>query len=238
MREVVFDTETTGLDCLNGDRLIEVGCVELLNHIPTGRTFHRYINPRRAVSDGAVAVHGLTDEFLRGQPAFEHIVEAFAEFVGDSPIIAHNAGFDRGFINMELGLCGWAAYEESRFVDTLLLARRRHPNGPNNLDALCARYGIDRSRRTLHGALLDAEILAEVYLELLGGRQATLALGMLRESAATLVTIQSVKPRPRPLSPRLTPEEQERHADFLADFGAPPIWSRYRDARLPEAPAA
>ena len=129
MREIVFDTETTGLDCLTGDRLIEIGCVELLNHIPTGRTFHGYVNPRRPVAYEASLVHGLTDEFLRGQPGFEEVVEAFCEFVGDSMLVAHNAGFDRGFINMELGLCGRAPFEEHRFVDTLVLARRRHPNG-------------------------------------------------------------------------------------------------------------
>ncbi len=227
MREIVFDTETTGLDCLKGDRLIEIGCVELLNHIPTGRTFHRYINPRRAVSDGAVSVHGLTDAFLRDQPAFEDVVDAFIEFVGDSPLVAHNAGFDRGFINMELGLCGRAPIEEHRFVDTLLLARRRHPNGPNTLDALCTRYGIDNSARTLHGALLDAQILAEVYLELLGGRQATLALGGLQQGTATLALQRGVEARPRPLVPRLAPEDAVAHAAFLADLGDAPLWRRY-----------
>jgi DNA polymerase III subunit epsilon len=228
MREIVFDTETTGLDPLSGDRLIEVGCVELLNHIPTGRTFHRYINPRRAVSEGAASVHGLTDEFLRGQPAFDAIVDAFGEFVGDSPLIAHNAGFDRGFINMELRLCGRPLLEEHRFVDTLLLARRRHPNGPNSLDALCTRYGIDNSARTLHGALLDAEILAEVYLELLGGRQATLALGTRRRDGATIALARGgIEARPRALLPRLTPDDAEAHAAFLATLGGAPLWSRY-----------
>ena len=153
MREIVFDTETTGLDCLSGDRLIEIGCVELLNHIPTGRTFHQYVNPRRAVSTEALLVHGLTDEFLRSHPCFEDVADAFADFVGDGVLIAHNAGFDRAFINHELGLCGRPALAEHRFIDTLLLARRRHPNGPNSLDALCARYGIDNSARVKHGAL-------------------------------------------------------------------------------------
>ena len=147
MREIVFDTETTGLDCLTGDRLIEIGCVELLNHIPTGRTFHAYINPRRPVAYEAALVHGLTDDFLRSQPGFEEVVDELSEFVGDSALIAHNAGFDRGFINMELGLCGRVALAEHRFVDTLVLARRRHPNAPNSLDALCARYAIDTSAR-------------------------------------------------------------------------------------------
>jgi DNA polymerase III subunit epsilon len=231
VREIVFDTETTGLDWLNGDRLIEIGCVELLNHIPTGRTFHAYINPRRAISAGAALVHGLTDEFLRGSPCFEDIAEAFSEFVADSTLVAHNATFDREFINLELGLCQRAAIEEHRFIDTLLLARRRHPNGPNSLDALCTRYGIDNSARVRHGALLDAEILAEVYLELLGGRQATflltsaapLALG----AAATGIAI---KPRPRPLPSRLTEEDERAHWAFLATLGSEPLWSRYRGA--------
>jgi DNA polymerase-3 subunit epsilon len=234
MREIVFDTETTGLDFQSGDRLIEIGCVELLNHISTGRTFHCYINPRRAVSEGAVAVHGLTDEFLRGQKCFEEIAEAFAEFVGDSPLVAHNAGFDRGFINMELGLCGRPHFEEHRFIDTLTLARRRHPNGPNSLDALCARYGIDNSARTLHGALLDAEILAEVYLELLGGRQATLALGTLDRARATYTLARKIEARPRPLSPRVTPDDAAAHAAFVAGLGNAPVWQRYL---APEAAA-
>ena len=229
MREIVFDTETTGLDCQNGDRLIEVGCVELLNHIPTGRTFHKYVNPRRAVSAEASAVHGLTDAFLTDKPGFEQIVDGLIEFVGDSRLVAHNAGFDRDFINMELGLCSRAPIEANRFIDTLQLARRRHPNGPNSLDALCARYGIDNSTRTKHGALLDAEILAEVYLELLGGRQATLSLGSLgRGASATTDTAQKVAPRPHPLPPRLTREDESAHAAFLADLGGDPLWGRYR----------
>ena len=230
MREIVFDTETTGLDHLNGDRLIEIGCVELLNHIATGRTFHCYVNPRRAVSDGAVSVHGLTDEFLRTQKPFEEVVDSFVEFVGDSQLVAHNAGFDRGFINMELGLCRRPSFEEQRFVDTLMLARRRHPNGPNSLDALCARYGIDNSARTLHGALLDAEILAEVYLELLGGRQATLALGTLSRSGATFALARAIEPRPKPLALRLTPEDESAHAAFVAGLGGAPVWARYLEA--------
>jgi DNA polymerase-3 subunit epsilon len=227
MREIVIDTETTGLEWLKGDRLIEVGCVELLNHIPTGRTYHAYINPRRAVSSEAVQVHGLTDEFLREKPCFEEVVEEFWEFLGDSMLIAHNASFDRAFVNMELGLCNRATIEERRFVDTLMLARRRHPNGPNGLDALCARYGIDNSARLKHGALLDAEILAEVYLELLGGRQATFAL-----SAAPLATVAATiarrsLQRPNPLPPRLTAEAETAHRDFVKGLGASPLWLRY-----------
>ncbi len=237
MREIVFDTETTGLDCLNGDRLIEIGCVELLNHIPTGRTFHKYINPRRAVSLEAVEVHGLTDAFLADHPVFDGIVDEFLDFVGDSKLVAHNAGFDRDFINMELGLCGHPAIEGHRFVDTLMLARRRHPNGPNSLDALCARFGIDNSSRTKHGALLDAEILAEIYLELLGGRQATLVLGSHGSVGEEAITIVKVEPRPHPLPSRLTVEDQRAHAAFLAELGDSPLWSRYRKME-PAAPAA
>jgi DNA polymerase-3 subunit epsilon len=235
MREIVFDTETTGLDCLNGDRLIEIGCVELLNHIPTGRTFHRYINPRRAVSAEALLVHGLTDEFLRSHPCFEEIADAFADFIGDAVLVAHNAGFDRVFINHELGLCRRAPIDEHRFVDTLLLARRRYPNGPNSLDALCARYGIDNSSRVKHGALLDAEILAEVYLELLGGRQATLSLGVRGGAVAATTAIHVAAPRPRPLPSRLTLEDELAHAAFVAGLGNGAIWQRYRPLQAGQA---
>lgn len=232
MREIVFDTETTGLDCLMGDRLIEIGCVELLNHIPTGRTFHAYVNPRRSVPYEAASIHGLTDEFLRDHPGFEEVVDAFCDFVGESALIAHNAGFDRGFINMELGLCGRTPMAEHRFVDTLILARRRHPNAPNSLDALCARYAIDTSARTKHGALVDARILAEVYLELMGGRQASLSLGVLSQASAIVATIGAVRMRPRPLLPRLTTEDEQAHHAFLAGLGAAPLWLRYRASEL------
>lgn len=228
MREIVFDTETTGLDCLNGDRLIEIGCVELLNHIPTGRNFHAYINPKRSISADAVQVHGLTEAFLRDHPCFEHIVEEFHDFVGDAPLIAHNAAFDRGFINMELTLCGRQMLHDHRFVDTLVLARRRHPNGPNSLDALCARYGIDNSARKKHGALLDAEILAEVYLELLGGRQATFALGIGIRSAASMNRPALLASRPRPLPPRVHTADQHAHAEFVGGLAGGSLWSRYR----------
>jgi DNA polymerase-3 subunit epsilon len=233
MREIVFDTETTGLDCLTGDRLIEIGCVELLNHVPSGRTFHAYVNPRRPIAYEASRVHGLTDDFLRGQPAFENVVDAFFEFVGDSVLIAHNAGFDRGFINMELGLCGRSALGEHRFVDTLVLARRRHPNAPNSLDALCARYAIDTSARAKHhGALVDAKILAQDYLELMVGRQSSLSLASLTQISAAVETIRLVRMRPRPLLPRLTAEDEGAHQAFLAGLGATPLWLRYRAAEF------
>lgn len=227
MREIVFDTETTGLECLKGDRLVEIGCVEILNRIPTGRSFHCYINPQRSVHPEAVQVHGLDDAFLRDKPTFDAIVEEFLDFVGDSALVAHNATFDRGFINMELGLCRRAVFEDHRFVDTLMLARRRHPNGPNSLDALCARYGIDNSKRTKHGALLDAEILAEVYIELLGGRQATFALGSAAQLVTTRSVVRKVGPRPAPLAARISADDLAAHAQYVAAMSREPLWNRY-----------
>ena len=176
MREIVFDTETTGLDAAGGDRLVEIGCIELINHIPSGRTFHSYINPQHPVHPDAEAIHGLSNEFLADKPVFREIADDFVEFLQDSPLVAHNAAFDKAFINMELAQCGITELPDERFIDTLQIARRRHPGSPNSLDALCARYNIDNSSRTLHGALLDSEILADVYVELIGGRQTMFAL--------------------------------------------------------------
>ncbi|MBZ8133533.1 DNA polymerase III subunit epsilon [Afifella sp. IM 167] len=228
MREIVFDTETTGLDALRGDRLIEIGCVEIINRIPTGRAYHAYINPKRSISPDAVAVHGLTEAFLADKPCFNDCVAEFLEFVGDAPLVAHNASFDRGFINMELRLAGKPVIADDRFVDTLVLARRRHPGGQNSLDALCARYGIDNSARTKHGALLDAEILAEVYVELQGGRQALLALGSLGEESGGGLTIRKVGARPEPLAPRLSPEARAAHRAFVAaEMGADSLWAKF-----------
>lgn len=231
MREIVFDTETTGLDCRNGDRLIEIGCVEIINRIPTGRTFHAYLNPRRPVSAEAVLVHGLNDEFLRDKPIFEAIAEEFADFVGASTLVAHNASFDCGFINMELELCRRALIEDHRFVDTLQLARRRHPNGPNSLDALCARYGIDSRTRTKHGALLDAELLAEVYIELLGGRQATFSLSSAPLAAATLIAERGVRTRPQSLPPRIGAAEIAAHRAYVCALGKSVLWDKYPPAQ-------
>ncbi|WP_128290459.1 DNA polymerase III subunit epsilon [Afifella aestuarii] len=225
MREIVFDTETTGLDALKGDRLIEIGCVEIINRIATGRFYHAYINPGCAISPDAVAVHGLTEEFLRDKPAFLECVGDFLEFVGDAPLVAHNASFDRGFINMELAKAGYSVIPDDRFVDTLMLARRRHPGGMNSLDALCARYGIDNSKRTKHGALLDAEILAEVYVELQGGRQALLALGSFSEGGTNTGTLRQVGPRPQPLPSRLNKEMRAQHRAFVeAEMGEDALW--------------
>ena len=177
MREIVFDTETTGLDPHTGDRLVEIGCIEMINRFPTGSVFHRYVNPERDMPDGAFRVHGLSIEFLKDKPLFAQIVDELVEFIGDAPLVAHNAMFDLGFLNAELKRAGKELVNRDRLVDTLMLARRRHPGASNKLDDLCVRYKIDNGRRTKHGALLDAELLAEVYIELVGGRQTTLGLG-------------------------------------------------------------
>jgi DNA polymerase-3 subunit epsilon len=228
LREIVLDTETTGLDPYQGHRMVEIGCVELINRIPSGQVFHRYLNPERDVPAEAFAVHGLSYDRLKAEPCFLEIVEDLLNFIGDSPLVAHNATFDLGFVNAELERAGCPAIGRDRLVDTLMLARRRHPGGPNNLDGLCVRYGIDNSRRTKHGALLDAEILAEVYLELIGGRQASLTLvdtGSPATSAGHVAIV--VKPRPTPLLPRITAEERDAHVAFIAKLGTGAIWRDY-----------
>ena len=203
VREIVIDTETTGLDPLQGHRMVEIGCIELVNRFPSGRTFHRYLNPEREVPAEAYEVHGLSNDFLRDKPFFAEVADELVAFIGDAPLVAHNALFDLGFINAELDRCAKTLVPRDRLVDTLMLARRRHPAGPNGLDHLCARYGIDNSRRTKHGALLDAELLAEVYVELIGGRQASLILVEAGRSAASAGNGAIVLPRPVPLKPRL-----------------------------------
>ncbi len=227
MREIVFDTETTGLNALGSDRLVEIGCVELHNHIATGQTFHAYLNPGRAVPADAVAIHGLDDAFLSDKPAFAAIVDGFLEFVDNSPLVAHNATFDRGFINMELRRLERPEFPDERFVDTLVLARRRHPAGPNSLDALCARYKIDNSARTKHGALLDAEILAEVYVELLGGRQPDLDLSQATDATIVAASQTTTAQRPAPLSPRLSATDVTAHQAFVKDLGKKALWLKY-----------
>src|SRR5205807_448257 len=210
MREIVLDTETTGLDPYQGHRLIEIGCIELVNRIPSGQYFHRYLNPERDVPAEAIEVHGLAAEFLNDKPRFADIAEELLGFLGDAPLVAHNAIFDLGFLNAELDRAGKISVKAERLVDTLLLARRKHPAGPNRLDDLCTRYGIDNSRRSKHGALLDAEILAEIYLELIGGRQASLILhGGDREGYPARNGSAAVPPRPTPLIPRLSEAERE-----------------------------
>ncbi|WP_420394277.1 DNA polymerase III subunit epsilon [Acuticoccus sp.] len=222
MREIVLDTETTGLDPASGDRVVEIGAVEVLNAIPTGNVFHRYINPERDMPDDAFRVHGLSAAFLKDHPQFGDVAEEFCAFVGADRVVAHNASFDVAFLNHELSRCGRPAIAPHRVVDTLAIARRKH-GGANSLDALCTRYGIDASRRTKHGALLDAELLAEVYLELSGGRQATFVLG--RGAAGDTVVGGRARhgPRPTPLAPRLTDAQRAAHAAFVATL-VDPLW--------------
>ncbi|HET6374815.1 MAG TPA: DNA polymerase III subunit epsilon [Methylocella sp.] len=226
MREIVLDTETTGLDPADGHRIVEIGCVELLNAIPTGEIFHAYVNPGRDMPEEAFRVHGLSTEFLAGHPSFAGIAADFVKFTGGARIVAHNAEFDLRFLNAELALLGMELIAKERVVDTLALARRRFPGGPNNLDALCARFGIDTSRRTKHGALLDAEILAEVYAELLGGRQAALMLGEAGSAEAARSGTLLLK-RPHPLPPRVNGEDLESHRAFVSGLGPAPLWSIY-----------
>ncbi len=234
LREIVLDTETTGLDARRGDRLIEIGCIELINRIPSGQEFHRFINPEgRDVHPDAEAIHGISMEFLRDKPPFLSVVDPFLEFIGDASLVIHNASFDMGFINMELERAGRAAIPMDRVVDTLALARRKHPAGPNSLDALCKRYGIDNSKRVKHGALMDSELLAEVYIELLGERQATLVLGEAANAAerASARRSYAARPRPTPLAPRLTADAEELHRAFVETLGQDPIWRRYLEAK-------
>ena len=229
MREIVLDTETTGLDPNQGHRLVEIGCIELLNRIPTGATFHAYLNPDRDMPAEAFAIHGLSIEFLKTHKRFSDVCDEFLAFIGnDTPLVIHNAEFDHKFLCAELKAVKRALIGRERLIDTLALARRKHSAGPYNLDALCGKYGIDNSRRTKHGALLDAEILAEVYLELLGGRQATLSLA---ETAAKRVVgvdgIVGRKERSVPLTPRISDADREAHRTFVATLGAEAIWQKY-----------
>jgi DNA polymerase-3 subunit epsilon len=227
MREIVLDTETTGLDPARGDRLVEIGCVELVNRFPTGRVFHRYINPEREMPAAAFAIHGLSTAFLADKPLFADLADEFLAFVGGDPLVIHNAEFDLAFLNMELGRLGRAALPADRVVNTLLIARRRHPGASNRLDDLCQRYGVDNARRTRHGALLDAELLAQVYVELVGGRQSALALDVGRRPAAASTI--AARARPTPLPPRLTEEERAAHRAFVASLGTTPLWRTYVD---------
>ena len=226
MREIVLDTETTGLDPLQGHRIVEIGAVELLNHIPTGKTYHTYINPQRDVPREAEAVHGLSSAFLKDKPVFSKIADELLEFIGDTVLIIHNASFDVGFLNAELGFIKRPPILYERIIDTLALAKKRHPMGPNSLDALCKRYGIDIAKRTKHGALLDSELLAGVYLELIGGRQITLTLPK-TDNVRHLQTSNAQAPakRSNPLPPRLTAEELARHEALVKSLGASALWN-------------
>jgi DNA polymerase-3 subunit epsilon len=223
MREIVLDTETTGLTPEEGHRIVEIGCVELNNLVPTGRTFHRHINPDMKMPTTAVEVHGLTDAFLAGKPKFAEVADEFLAFIGDAPLIIHNAAFDMAFINAELGRIGRPPLPESRAVDTVQLARQKFPGAPANLDALCRRFGIDNAMRTLHGGLLDAGLLAEVYLELMGGRQPLLGLPTNAAGPASMVAPERVVRPPRPHAP--TPEELAAHVAFIVTLNDP-VWRR------------
>lgn len=228
MREIVLDTETTGVEANAGDRIVEIGCVELLNHCPSGRSFHCYINPERPMSEGAFKVHGLSDAFLAPQPVFAAIADDFVGFIEGARLVIHNAAFDVGFLNMELKRVGRGPIEPSLVVDTLSMARRKHPGASNSLDALCSRYGIDNSRRTRHGALLDAEILAEVYIELIGGKQASLGLGTAESGGNGLAAIVIERPqRLRPLAPRLDAAALAAHEAFIRSLGKTQLWRSY-----------
>lgn len=231
IREIVLDTETTGLSPQGGDRLVEIGCVELINHIPTGKHFHVYINPQRSMPEEAFRVHGLSEEFLADKPVFAGVADEFLGFIGDATLVIHNAPFDMGFLNTQLGHLGKATLPNP-VIDTVMVARQKHPGARVSLDALCKHYGIDNSRRTLHGALLDSEILAEVYLELIGGKQVSLALVAEVESTSIgLDTIRiAVLPRPAPLPSRISLVEAEAHDAFVAKMGDTSIWAQYEQS--------
>src|SRR5437016_5972056 len=232
MREIVLDTETTGLDPYQGDRLVEIGCVELYNRFPTGNTFHRYINPERTVPAEAFAVHGLSAEFLRDKPTFAEVADDLLGFLDNAALVIHNASFDHGFLNAELDRVAKPLIARERLIDTLLLARRKYPGGPNRLDDLCGRYGIDNSRRTKHGALLDAELLAEVYIELIGARQAQLILVDVGTSAlGAPAGPVPIRVRPTALAVRLTADERDAHLAFVATLGEGAIWCDYLEVR-------
>lgn len=228
MRELVLDTETTGFDPEQGDRIVEIGAVELLNKMPTGRTYHQYINPERAMPDEAFQVHGLGDDFLRDKPVFKQIAQEFRDFIGTDQMVIHNAAFDMKFMNAELKWAGLPLFPMDQATDTLLIARKKFPGARASLDALCSRFGIDNSDRTLHGALLDSEILAEVYLELVGGRQPDLVLGAEQSTGPQTGSDGAWRagPRPAPLKPRLTEAEAKAHAAFVETLGEDALWKK------------
>jgi DNA polymerase-3 subunit epsilon len=225
MREIVLDTETTGFDPKTGDRIVEIGAVELMGHMATGKTFHEYINPERGMPQEAFEVHGLGDDFLRDKPKFAQVGQAFLDFVGDSKMIIHNAAFDMKFLNFELGKMGLRQLPWEQAIDTLAIARKKFPGSPSSLDALCRRFGIDNGARTLHGALLDSEILAEVYLELICGKQPDFALSARPEQKAGEVETQwTPRPRPALLPTRLTEKEIAAHTEFVGSLGGDAVW--------------
>lgn len=228
MREIVLDTETTGLKPEEGHKVVEIGCVELINHVATGETYHVYINPKRDMPTEAFDVHGLSEQFLSDKPVFADIAGAFLEFIDDAPLVIHNASFDMAFLNYELRLAGHSPMPSERAIDTLHIARRKHPTGQNSLDALCRRYGVDNSARTKHGALLDCELLAEVYLELIGGRQPHLTLVDTKSGPRSReVAKTAYQPRPRPLPSRLSDEEVSDHRAFVETLGENALWNKF-----------
>lgn len=228
-REIVLDTETTGLSPAEGDRIVEIGCVELFNHIPTGKNFHVYLNPQRSMPDGAFRVHGLSEEFLSDKPLFQTEADKFLEFIGDGTLVIHNAPFDMGFLNAELKKIGKPALT-NEVIDTVQVARKAHPGARVSLDALCKHYGIDNTKRTLHGALLDSEILAEVYLELIGGRQVGLALSASEQNEGDQtenISNTPRAPRPEPLPSRLSEDEKRAHTALIETMGEDALWNAY-----------
>ena len=229
MREIVLDTETTGFKPEEGHRIVEIGCVELINHVASGEVYHCYINPERDMPSGAFEVHGLSEEFLSDKPVFADVAAGFLEFIADAPLVIHNAKFDMTFLNFELGLIGHQRMPPERAIDTLAIARKKHPTSPNSLDALCRRYNVDNSGRTKHGALLDSELLAEVYLELIGGRQPHLTLvdtkNQQRKAAES--SGPAYQPRPRQLAPRLSANEEADHRSFVDSLGDDALWRKY-----------
>ena len=228
MREVVLDTETTGFDPETGDRIVEIGAVELMGHVATGRTYHQYINPERAMPQEAFEVHGLGDDFLADKPKFAEIGQAFLDFISDAKLVIHNAAFDVKFLNAELRWMNLPQIPWEQAIDTLAIARQKFPGSPASLDALCRRFGIDNSSRTLHGALLDSEILAEVYLELIGGRQPDFALSQNPQTnSAGAETTWVAKPRPTPLPTRISEKEAAAHAEFVSKLGDGALWSKF-----------
>lgn len=229
MREIILDTETTGISPADGHRVVEIGAIELLNHMPTGQTFHVYLNPERDMPREAEAVHGLSSAFLKDKPLFKSIAQDFVDFIKDGILVIHNASFDVGFLNAELAYLNMPAIDMGQVVDTLHMARRKHPMASNSLDALCKRYGIDNTKRTKHGALLDAELLADVYVELLGGRQTALNLASEQEKRGAKITAvehsMMIAQRPAELASRLTPEEIAAHKAFVEGLGPDALWT-------------
>ncbi len=229
IREIVLDTETTGLSPLDGHRIVEIGAVEIINQVPTGKTFHVYLNPERDMPREAEAVHGLSSAFLKDKPLFKAVAKDFLAFAADAQLVIHNAAFDMGFINHELKAVGLEPIDMGRVLDTLAIAKKKHPMASNSLDALCKRYGIDNSKRTKHGALLDAELLADVYMELAGGKQANLNLTNLAQRSARgnrSAAAGQVRQRQNPLAPRLTDAEREAHGKLVLELGGNSLWAK------------